>query len=239
MVSEMTAPGGVVASQVDAHLWNVGGVPLVVPDGVDGPGLVLAQAGALLAGLGPWPVSVQYSGLAFELEVQTDGSVSAAPGTQLTPHVLSWIRPAGSLPFVPKAPLQEAPPVSSTPPVELVSVHHGSGATTWAQLLGFKEVTRETQSGPHPFVVLRSTLAGTEAAKAHTSDAAALLVVADAPGKVPAPVARAIRVLEGAAPIVRVPWVPALRGMNVVPEGPAIKKVAAKVAATVDKHRRK
>lgn len=235
----MNPPGGVVAAHVDGHMWTVGAVPLVVPDGVDGAGLVLAQVGALLAPPGPWPVSVRYGTFAFELIVSTDGSVSAAPGTNLTPEILKWIRPAGFVPMVPTESVVESAPHAPTPQLELLSAHPGSGTSTWAQLLDLQEVTVETRTGLPLLVVLRSTLAGTEAAKFYTSGAAALLVVADAPGKVPAPVARAIRVLEGAAPVVRVPWVPALRGMNVVPDGPAIKKAAAKVAAAVDKNRRK
>lgn len=234
----MNTPVGVVATHVDGHLWTVGGVPLVVPPNMDGPGLVLAQVGALLTAPGPWPVSVRYNDMAFELEIATDGSVSASPGTQLTPHVLMWIRPAGSLPMVPQETF-EAPVSDPSPLVEVLGAHRGAGTSTWAQLLGVQEVTADSRTGLPLLVVARSTLAGTEATKFFTSDASALLIVADAPGKVPAPVARAIRVLEGAAPVVRVPWVPALRGMNVVPDGPAIKKAAAKVAAAVDKNRRK
>lgn len=235
----MESPGGVVAAHVDGHLWNVGGVPLVLPDGVDGAGMVLAQVGALLSPPGPWPVSVRYGRYAFELIVSTDGSVSASPGTKMSPEVLMWLRPPGFVPMVPAETVDDRSPLAPPRLLEVLSAHPGSGASTWAQLLGMEEVTVEAQTGLPLLVVVRSTLSGTEAAKFYTSGAAALLVVADAPGKVPAPVARAIRVLEGAAPVVRVPWVPALRGMNVVPEGPAIKKVAAKFAAAVEKNRRK
>lgn len=234
----MNASGGVVATHVDGHLWTVGGVPLVVPPNVDGPGLILAQVGALLMSPGPWPVSIRHGGRVFELMIAPDGSVGVLPGTQLTPHVLRWIRPAGSVPMVPQDVFEGQVPEKS-PLGEVMGAHRGAGTSTWAQLLGFPEVTDETRTGLPLFVVLRSTLAGAEASKFYTSGASVLLVVADAAGKVPASVARAIRVLEGAAPVVRVPWVTALRGMNVVPDGPAIKKVAAKVAATMEKSRRK
>ncbi|WP_424937785.1 MULTISPECIES: hypothetical protein [Bacteria] len=232
----MSEPGGVVAAHVAGPMWTVGGIPLVVPAGLEAPALVLAQLGGVLTGGGPWPVEVRQGGMTIDLVVQVDGSVSAAQGAAVTPPVRSWLRPAGAVEVLAAA---VPDPVTAVPQLELLSAHVVSGASTWARLLGVQEVSAETRSGLPLLVAARSTLAGVEAAKSYTSGASVVLVIADAPGKVPAPVARAIRVLEGAAPVVRVPWVPALRGMDSVPDVPVVKKAAARVAAAVEKNRRR
>lgn len=230
----MDRPGGVVVAHVAGPMWTVDGIPLTVAVDEDPRVVVLAQLSTLLAGDGPWTVEVREAGMTIDLVVHLDGSVAAAPGAPLVPPVRAWVRPSGAV-GVPAA----TPTGTPGRGLELVGAHVMSGASTWALLLDVPEVTATTRSGRPLLVTARSTLAGVEAAKAYTSGASAVLVVADAPGKVPAQVAQAIRVLEGAAPVVRVPWVPALRGMVAVPEVPAVKKVAAKVAATLERNRRK
>lgn len=175
------------------------------------PLLVRAAVGGF-DGIGPWVVALTHQTYGEErFRVNRDGSVQWQSG-----HGLVALAPAGTI---------------AVPRLPVFSAHHGSGATTWAQLLDADEVSAPGER--RPLVVIRSTLAGVEAAKAHTRTAGAVLVVADAAGSVPAEVRRAVRVLEGAAPVVRVPWVPALRGVIAVPDSPAIVKVGAKVAATV------
>lgn len=227
----------ILAAEVDGRLWSVGGSPLVIPDGLDGAGLVLAQVGAQLTGPGPWRVSVRYSGMAFELVVSPDGSVDAAAGTELTPHVRMWIRPPGSMPVFPVARLPEDASEFRSD-VHVVSAHPGSGASTWAQLLRVPERIIVSPPDGARVVVLRSTLAGVEAAKQYSSTAAALLVVADAPGRTSPAVSRALRVLGGAAPVVRAPWIPALRGVVSAPAGTESIKAVAKVAAAIRNTRR-
>lgn len=120
--------------------------------------------------------------------------------------------------------------------LRLVGAHHGAGTSTWAHLLDAQELEEPPAAGGF-VVVARTTIAGVEAAKPFTSRARAVLLVADAPGRVRPEVRRAITVLAGGgAPLVRVPWMPALRGLAEVPDLPTLKKAAAKVAATIDNH---
>jgi hypothetical protein len=115
----------------------------------------------------------------------------------------------------------------------LYGLHHGSGASTWAELLDSTEIATPDAASGRLLLVARTTLRGVEVAKQLSYRAGAVLMVADAPGNVPADVRRGIKVLSGAAPIVRVPWAPALRGMLTVPQNPAVAKAAAKIAAAV------
>lgn len=117
----------------------------------------------------------------------------------------------------------------------LLGVHHVAGASTWAKLLQLDEVNEPPVDG-ELLVVARTTLAGVEAAKLYTRRASAVLLVPDAPGRVPAEVRRAITVLAGAAPIIRAPWLSELRGALEVPDARRVRQAAAKVAADVNRH---
>lgn len=117
----------------------------------------------------------------------------------------------------------------------LVSAHAGSGSSTWAQLLDATELPREV-AGRGYVIVARTTLRGIEAAKFLTPRAAAVLLVADAPGRPSAEVRRQIKVLSGASHIVTVPWVPSLRGMDTITESSTLRRAVAKVAAAIEPH---
>lgn len=171
---------------------------------------------AELGGPGPWPVRLQrVRGAVHGFWVYPDGSVQAH-----TDRAFEQVWGPGSVP---------------TPKLILLGAHPGSGVTTWAQLLSGVELSTEDAPAYAPLVVARSTLAGIDAAKPHTRTAGAVLLVADAPGPVPADVRRAIRVLSGAAAVVRAPWVSALRGVNTVPETSAVNKASAAVMSSLSK----
>lgn len=228
-----------IAAHVGGPMWTIGGHPLLVPNGRDVTAIVLERALSLVAGPPPWPMEVRHDGVTIELLLEGDGTVVAAPQTALTPPVRRWLHAAP-----PPAPLRErgATITDRTSPTmpgfHLLSAHVGSGASTWAQLMQVHETTADERPEAPIVVVARTTLAGVDAAKGYTSGASAVLLVADAAGRPPGPVVRAIRVLEGATPVVRAPWVPALRGMVTVPESTKTRRVAARVAAAVENRRK-
>lgn len=162
----------------------------------------------------PWEISLEHTTSGRTLfRVNADGSVIAYLRTGARE-----VWPAGTIP----ARL-----------LPMIGAHQGAGVSVWAQLLGGVEVPAVDDDNGPALIVVRSTLAGVEAAKRYSAKAGAILLVADAAGKLPPEVRRAVRVLQGAAPVIPVPWLPALRGMISVPENAAIKKAAAKVAAAV------
>ena len=177
---------------------------------------LIHEASADFDGLGPWSVELQHGvdGERVRFRVDLDGSVH-----MLVKRAWTEVGPAGSVP---------------APKLLLLPAHYYSGVSTWAHLLAGEEVT-EPDENRRALVVARTTLAGIESAKPFTQGAGAVLLVADAAGKVSPEVRRAIRVLEGGAPVIRVPWVSALRGVIDVPSSAAVKAAAAKVAADVRK----
>ncbi|GHE24273.1 hypothetical protein GCM10017779_71880 [Streptomyces capillispiralis] len=111
--------------------------------------------------------------------------------------------------------------------VSWVGAHGGAGCTTLARLLGGADVGVRW---PDPargeparmIVVARTHASGIQAASsvldalrtaapAPAAEAAAVVLVADAPGRLPAELARRVRVLGSVATVHRVPWVPAWR----------------------------
>lgn len=143
------------------------------------------------------------------------------PNPWLTPE------PSPAHPYLVPAPVVQAR--------VLLGAHHVAGASTWAQLLGLDEVDHPPDEG-EILVVARTTLAGVEAAKPLTRRASAVLLVPDAPGRVPPQVRRAITVLAGAAPVVRAPWLRELRGALDVPDTRRIRQAAAKVSIDINRH---
>ncbi|WP_242460123.1 hypothetical protein [Clavibacter michiganensis] len=131
----------------------------------------------------------------------------------------------------------EAP--AAPPQVAIVGAHPLSGATTWAQLLHLRETEFDKPLLPTERVLLvcRSVPAGLAQVKYAIRDlgrdrVAAVLVVADAPGRPIAAAMREQKVVAGAAPAIRVPWVAALRGALQIPN-PATGRLA-RVAARVN-----
>lgn len=108
----------------------------------------------------------------------------------------------------------------------LLSAHGGSGASTLTGLCpGLVEVSSWPADGSVPVVVVcRSNAAGLVAAGRLLDDhrdmpALGVVVVADAPGRLPVALARRMRLLEGVAGTVwRVPWVEQWRRRG--PAGP-------------------
>lgn len=93
-----------------------------------------------------------------------------------------------------------------------VAAHGGAGSTTWARILGGHDAGRVAPMGEDQRIVLvtRASAVGIDAAKnflaAQAAQVAYVLVVPAAPGRMPKVLANELRVLEGAAPLVQVPW---------------------------------
>lgn len=217
----------VTVAQLAGPMWLVGGQTVEVPAGVAPAAFLIDFLEADSAQLGELELDVQPTGQpAFMLTLGVDGAVTTTALTD--PRILEWLRPARGRAEAPVVD-EQAIKVGWT----LYGLHHGSGASTWAELLDSTEITTPDAASGRLLLVARTTLRGVEEAKQLSYRAGAVLMVADAPGNVPADVRRGIKVLSGAAPIVRVPWAPALRGMLTVPQNSAVAKAAAKIAAAV------
>jgi len=113
-------------------------------------------------------------------------------------------------------------------PSELpVAAHGGAGASTLAVLLGGTDIgcrwPQPGRSEPAGVVLVARTHAGGLRAASRALNAlregrhppgmrlVALVLVADAPGRLPLTLTRRIRVLRSVTPVFRVPWVPAWR----------------------------
>lgn len=115
-----------------------------------------------------------------------------------------WLFPAGTC---------------AVPGEAFVGVHPGAGTTTWAALLGGVDHGLVVPETGAVVAVCRATPAGLNATKAligvHGLDRVrAVLVVADAPGRALPAAARGIKVLSSVVPVVEVPWMVKLRGLE-------------------------
>lgn len=102
-----------------------------------------------------------------------------------------------------------------------LSAHGGAGATVWASVLdghdggpAMKWAPADSPQGG-AVLVLRSTMDGIASAKKviahHGADAfTCVLAVAAAPGRPPRVISDELKILGGAVPVARAPWVPAL-----------------------------
>lgn len=132
-----------------------------------------------------------------------------------------WLFPAGTF---------------KVPGDAFVGVHPGAGTTTWATLL---QGVDHGVLMPHTGVVIavcRATPAALNATKAligahGVGRIRAVLVVADAPGHALPAAARGIKVLSSVVPVVEVPWMTKLRGL----ENPS--SVAASITKPVQRVR--
>jgi hypothetical protein len=120
--------------------------------------------------------------------------------------------------------------------VSWVGAHGGAGATTFAAALGGQDVghgwPRPAEGHPGRMVLLARTHATGLRAASRALDAlragrlpagvelVALVLVADAPGRLPLELARRVRVLRSAAPIVSIPWIPQWRVGAAAPRAP-------------------
>ncbi|MDJ0336600.1 hypothetical protein QMG83_15330 [Salinibacterium sp. G-O1] len=217
----------VAVAQLNGPIWTVGGQALEVPAGILPAQYITDLLRVRSVELGQREVTVRPTEQQpFTLTLGADGSVTAK--SIADPQILQWLRPARSdnvTPLVPQPTIKGG--------WTLFGLHHGSGATTWANLLDGTEIGDPKASSGRLLLVARTTLGGIEQAKTLTYRAGAVLMVADAPGTLPADVRRGIRVLSGAAPLVRVPWLAALRGTMTASHTPAVAKAAAKIAASI------
>lgn len=194
-----------IATNVLGELWTVNGRTVVVRDPATQTERVFQalreEAGDTL----PRTAVLSSNGHDVRVTLNADGTV--------TPH--------GELPaeVVATAGEQLQPAPTEGPAFAVVSAHHGSGATTWARLLGAPETRGALEEGVAIVGVCRSTTAGIAAAKELIQTIGrhrvrAFLVVADAPGTAPPAARNEIRVLMGAVPVIIAPWFKPLRGIG-------------------------
>lgn len=115
--------------------------------------------------------------------------------------------------------------VGPDPSLWVVGAHGGAGATTWAHLLGAGDAGGAWPRPPHlvdVLVVARSNRAGLRAAQAaaiqwasgavEAVDLVGLLLVADAPGRMPKGLRDYARLVKGAFPqVIEMGWVDSWR----------------------------
>ncbi|MGW1144149.1 DUF6668 family protein [Streptomyces sp. NPDC002454] len=128
-----------------------------------------------------------------------------------------------------------------------VGAHGGAGVTTLAQVFGGVDAGRSlplpAQGGPQTVVLVARTHASGLRAVSRVLDAfrrgqeppgttlAAVVLVADAPGRLPRPLQQRIKVIGSVVPVHRVPWVPAWRtGDLTVPPPRQTADLAALIA---------
>ncbi|WP_417221236.1 hypothetical protein [Arthrobacter sp.] len=159
-------------------------------------------------------------------ETSQDASTDVRPGQPVN----AWLEAARSVPTpthaaaVPSTNSQDAASPRPARPV-LVGAHGGAGATAWAGILDATDAGNihtatihapDTEQGSTAVVlVLRASLDGVTAAKnalaTHGADRfAAALVVAAGPGRSPRRINDELKILAGALPVARTPWVPEL-----------------------------
>lgn len=200
--AELVPP--VAVTHAIGPMWAVNGQALVVSAGEDVRRTVLDTVARIANATAPVRVVVTDGDRVTKVVLRLDGS-SVAEGADSA----DWAGPG-------------APSVTSAPaarPLTAVGVHPTAGATAWAQLLDLPEAELTDELAGPVVLVCRSTPAGINATKAAihtlgTAAVAAVLVVADAPGKPVAAAAREQRVLAGAVPVVPVPWLPRLRAVS-------------------------
>lgn len=167
--------------------------------------------------------------------------------------VNAWLEAARSIPTpippaaVPSTNSQDAASSRPARPV-LVGAHGGAGATAWAGILDATDAGNiHTWDGDQKdgavVLVLRASLDGVTAAKnalaTHGADRfAAALVVAAGPGRSPRRINDELRILAGALPVARTPWVPELllkRAVNTAPTDLPAKELT-KLTTTLANH---
>lgn len=109
------------------------------------------------------------------------------------------------------------PGTFEVPVTAFVGVHPMAGVTTWAHLLDGADAGMEMPPSGEVVAVTRSTPAGLGRMKelVQLYGAArfrAVLVVADAQGRMTHEAARQVKILSGAVKVIEVPWIKALRG---------------------------
>ncbi|WP_413807657.1 DUF6668 family protein [Streptomyces sp. OE57] len=174
----------------------------------------------------------------------TKRSAPTAPSTREA----SSGRTAQAAPSWPIALAEQAPTRHRGHQVAWVSAHGGAGASTLARVLGGADVGRRwpdpAQGEPgRILLVARTHAAGTRAVSQvlnalrmaeHPAGVRliAVVLVADAPGRLPRALGRRVRVLRSAAKVHRVPWIPAWRAGEDVDRPPReVRTLASLVSA--------
>ncbi|MGI5347335.1 DUF6668 family protein [Streptomyces sp. CA-250714] len=141
------------------------------------------------------------------------------------------------------------PPEHGGGSVAWVGAHGGAGTSTLAELVGGMDLERRwpdpAQGEPrHVLLVARTHGTGLRAASRALEalnegtppggvELLALVLVADAPGRLPFQLGQRIRVLRSVAEVHRVPWVPAWRGEKREGKPPKAVRALAELAGTV------
>ncbi|WP_069992412.1 DUF6668 family protein [Streptomyces qinglanensis] len=169
--------------------------------------------------------------------------------------------PAAAGPAAAPASRAPHPPASGGPtaygggPVSWVGAHGGAGSTTLADLVGGLDLGRRWpdpsrgESG-RVLLVARTHASGLRSASRalealHSGecpaglDLLAVVLVADAPGRLPFHLAQRVRVLRSVADVHRVPWVPAWRGEMRTGAAPKTVRMLAELAGTQLAHPKK
>jgi hypothetical protein len=148
----------------------------------------------------------------------------------------SFWRPA------PKAPADSGQPGRALP-VSVSGAHGGAGTSTVARLMAAADLGQRWPAPgdgcpPRVIAVARTNAAGLMAvsqvlARYHGGGCpegtllAGVVLVADAPGRLPRALTRRIAVLSSAVPVHRLPWVPAWRVSEVAPDPAEASRLAA------------
>ncbi|MGW6903837.1 DUF6668 family protein [Streptomyces sp. NPDC054940] len=132
-----------------------------------------------------------------------------------------WIRGPVALPEDPPP----SPDAGTPRRFSWVGTHGGAGVTTLARVYGGHDCGRDWPGPADPpsvLLVARTHATGLASAlnalevfrrgeAPHGLDLDAVVLVADAPGRLPRPLADRVRVIESVIDVYRVPWVPAWR----------------------------
>lgn len=189
----------------------------------------------------------------------TDRETSQEAGAEVAPAqpVNPWLEAARCLPApAPADPVQdpttqdEQDTETDTQLPVFVGAHGGAGTTAWAGILDGVDAgnintwtTNEQEPDTAVVLVLRASLDGVTAAKtalAHRGAGTftAGLVVAAGPGRTPRRINDELKILAGAVPLARAPWVPELlikRAVNTAPTDLPSKKLT-KLTTTLNNH---
>ncbi|MDG9720690.1 DUF6668 family protein [Streptomyces sp. DH24] len=165
--------------------------------------------------------------------------------TGMRPGPESWIR--GPVPAPEPAPPTEARASATARRFSWVATHGGAGATTLAAVYGGHDCGHAWPGPDDPSSVLlvaRTHATGLESAvraveafrRGQTPpglDLDAVVLVADAPGRLPRPLAQRVRTIESAVDVHRVPWVPAWRLGDVSGARPRETEALARLTGAV------
>ncbi|MFJ2163613.1 DUF6668 family protein [Streptomyces sp. NPDC087856] len=183
----------------------------------------------------------------FQLPLAVDQS---AAGEERNPPAAVKARPV----LIRKGPpvtVRELPPPTPVPGISWVGAHGGAGATTFAGALGGVDVGHAwpdvPQGEPGDILLLaRTHLAGLQAASKALDSLrtgrhpaglrlVALVLVADAPGRLPPELWRRVRVLRAAVRTFSVPWIAQWRVGKPAPKAPrSVVELAALIPARTE-----